>query len=207
MQDLNNSINTANKINISITEKKIVEASLEAISKAYKPLDSFSMWLLGATGAYAALIISNTKLFCALEHSKYWLYLEILALLISTLCGLCAKFFCSLRIEIYGNSIESLNEKLMPIIEQHFQNAERIENLSQTINTDVNFYRISNQIARSFPDCLKKKVLKASIREIRKARPNYAQCIPFFVWQYSLVLIQSIFLVIAVLVLISSIFF
>lgn len=206
MNNINNSLDSANKININLTEKKIVEITLDAISTAYKPLDSFSMWLLGATGAFVALIISNTHLFCTLSSSKYGLYVEVIALLLSVFCGLCAKFFFSLRIEICRNSIESLNKKIIPILDQYFQNADQIESMSKTISTDINFYRISKKIASTFPNCLKKRILKSFIYEIRKARPNYALCIPYLIWQYVLILIQAIAFIFAVLVLILCIF-
>lgn len=90
---MNSSLDIANKINIQLTEKEFVEISLEAISAAYKPLDRFSMWLLGATGAFIALIVSNTTFFSALKTSGGWFYFEVIALLVSALCGLIAKFF------------------------------------------------------------------------------------------------------------------
>ena len=200
-----NPLYTANQINIHLTEKQTVDATLDALSSAYQPLDKFSMWLLGFSGAYAALIISNAQIFEILKTSSYWFYVEIGALLTSSLCGFFAKFFCTLRIEVERNSTKLILKNLRPIYDQHFQRADQIENLDNTINTNINFYRISKQIAKSFPKCLQKIVLRNEIKAFRRNQQLYTTCIPKLVWLAILIGFQALTLVVAVLSLILCI--
>lgn len=200
-----NPLYAANEINKHLTEQKTVEASLDAISCAYQPLDKFSMWLLGFSGAYAALIISHTHIFELLKASSFWFYIEIGTLLTSSLCGFCAKLFCTLRIEVERNAIKLTLKNLRPIYDQHFQKADQIENLDNTIDTNINFYWISKQIARSFPKCMQKFILRKEIKTFRKNQRLYARCIPKLVYQSILITIQSVTLVAAVLTLVLCI--
>lgn len=195
----------ANKINIQLAEKKIVETSLEAISRSYSPLDKFSMWLLSATGACIALIISSNNILLKLQTNPELYYLVIFFTTCSALSGLIAKFFFTIRIEIYRSCVESVTKNLASVFEEHFNNADRINSFLPNHNTDVNFYRISKQIAKSFPKCFRKKIFKASVLSIRKSLPNYWLCIPLTCWQYFLILAQTVLFLISVSILILGI--
>ena len=67
-----NPLYTANQINIHLTEKQTVDATLDALSSAYQPLDKFSMWFDEKNPPLAFRTFLDQK-FSVIERGKdFW---------------------------------------------------------------------------------------------------------------------------------------
>jgi hypothetical protein len=99
------------------TENAIVSSMFEAISKASKPLEDFSTWLLIGTAAVASFLIANSDKLVPLLGAKGYLWCGAL-LCLSCLFGFLSKLL-ALRSQI-GRQTSTATYKLRNIMLTQF---------------------------------------------------------------------------------------
>ena len=166
-------------------------------------LDSFSTWLLAATGAAAGLVISNIQSITTIL-GKYGFKRSLICLVISAILGLCAKatyvFF-----QYGGDSQSKLFDQMKPILDHFFEQKGQIEETAKarnlSISTELQMEQLLVEYVRPFPFFVRLLTLRYLSKHKGNRQVGFLIPLKAFQWQSAFTLLQSIaFIVFIVLI-------
>jgi len=135
------------------TENAIVTSMLESVGKSSSPIESFTDWMLIATGAIASFILTNTEKVLPFVGKQALTYGGLL-LCTSFTCGLLSKIF-ALQVKIGQQAGEAAKTTFAEHLEKHKIEEEKIKEGAKfwgiTIDTGVRLELILTKFLAAMP--------------------------------------------------------
>lgn len=161
-QNLKYALDNWAEINKKNAEIGFTEAMFTGAIVSSSIIDKFSTWLLAGSGATAALMIANLdKLSPVLGVSTF--KQSIYLLVVSALFGFLAKYK-SIHCQIMLATGEEIKKRVLPVLEKHEENEEKIEGMAKEhdieVNTEMDLEFVINEYCRAFPKVMRFWLLK-----------------------------------------------
>lgn len=183
-----------NRLNIENAEQKFVSALYAAMVSNSGTVDQYSNWLMAATGASAALLVSQIdSVLPYLSEQGFKACLACLAT--SGIFGFSAKY-SALRCRFQTDSLETVEAKMRAVFDHHAAEEEEIIEHAQksgiTLQTDIDFQRIIKEFSKPFPVWVK-WIMAWKVKRIEGNRQiAYHMAAKAFLRQVSMTFMQAI---------------